>query len=75
MMNSHSEPQTWNRTRVGRNEVPRRGNECGSVGNDRAWNPPRPPRPPGREIRAAEGGTEVKGPNLEHEAALGHSAD
>lgn len=37
--------------------------------------PPAPPAPPGREIRGVEGGTEVKGPNLEHEAALRHSAD
>ena len=51
------------------NEVPRSENECGSVSSDRAWNPTK------REIRGAEGGAEVEGPNLEHEAALGHSAD
>lgn len=69
MKNSHSEPRTRNRTRAGMNEVPRSENECGSVSSDRAWNPTK------REIRGAEGGAEVEGPNLEHEAALGHSAD
>lgn len=39
MKNSHSEPRTRNRTRAGRNEVPRSENECGSVSKDRAWNP------------------------------------
>lgn len=64
MKNSHSEPRTRNRTRAGRNEVPR--SENGSVSKDRAWNSY------GRERPGAEGGAEVEGPNLEHEAALGH---
>lgn len=62
MKNSHSEPRTRNRTRA-ENEVPRSENECGSVSKDRAWNLRK------RETRGAEGGAEVEGPNLEHEAA------